>query len=151
MMMTKSFLLGIMLLLGCSLPADARRPQTNKAGQNSDAPQFAFKGGDIHNFGNIPEGPDATHVFEFMNVGKTPLIIQNASASCGCTSPEWPKEPVLPGKTGTITVRYKTAGRGNAPFDKQVYITSNAVSETEKYVLHIRGFVTAADDGSGKK
>lgn len=110
-------------------------------------PEFKFKGGDIHDFGTIKEGPVATHVFEFTNVGNEPLIIQNASASCGCTTPEWPKEPILPGKKGKITVKYNTQGRV-APFNKDVFIQSNAkkVDSKERYELHIKGTVVAAQN-----
>lgn len=114
-----------------------------------NGPKFQFKGGETHDFGAVPEGPSAETVFEFKNVGNEPLIIQNASASCGCTTPEWPKEPILPGKTGKIKVRFNTAGRGGQPFDKTVFIASNAVSEKERYELHIKGTVTAKS-ASGK-
>jgi hypothetical protein len=108
------------------------------------APKFKFTK-DVHDFGKIPEGPSATYAFEFRNVGNAPLLIQNASASCGCTSPVWPKEPILPGKKGKVTVTYNTTGRGNQPFDKQVYITSNVPTENNKPVeLHIKGFVNPA-------
>lgn len=112
---------------------------------NKNAPQFKFKGGDTWDFGTLKEGPVAEHVFEFTNAGKEPLIIVNASASCGCTTPEWPKEPVLPGKTSKITVRYNTQGRV-APFTKDVYIQSNAMVPDggERYTIHIKGTVVAA-------
>ena len=111
--------------------------------ETAKAPKFKFLKGEVHDFGKIPEGPSATHVFEFKNTGNEPLIIQNASASCGCTSPEWPKEPILPGKKGTIKVTYNTDGRGNQPFDKQVFITSNVPTDNNKpYELRIKGFVT---------
>ena len=61
--------------------------------------QFQFKDkNDTHDFGTIKEGSDAVHVFEFKNTGDKPLIIQNAEGSCGCTTPECPKAPILPGK-----------------------------------------------------
>lgn len=113
------------------------------AKKNPNGPKFKFKGGDVHDFGEVPEGPNADHVFEFTNVGKEPLIIQNANASCGCTTPEWPKEPILPGKTGRIKVSFSTAGRGGQPFDKTVFLTSNAVHDRERYELHIKGTVKA--------
>ena len=96
-----------------------------------------------YDFGEVQEGPAAEYVFEFTNVGKEPLIIQNANASCGCTTPEWPKEPILPGKTGKIKVSFNTQGRGGQPFDKTVFLTSNAVSDKERYELHIKGTVKA--------
>lgn len=147
-MLLRSGWVTVILLLALSLPSAA---QSRKEKDNSRAPRFSFKGGDVYDFGKIPEGPVAEHVFEFTNVGKEPLIIRNAGASCGCTTPEWPKEPILPGKTGKITVRFNTAGRGNAPFDKQVYIMSNAVTEKENHTLHIRGFVLPASDGGREK
>lgn len=120
--------------------------QQNAATVNKNAPQFKFKGGDTYDYGTLKEGPVAEHVFEFTNIGKEPLIIQNASGSCGCTTPEWPKEPIMPGKKGKITVRYNTQGRV-APFTKEVYIQSNAYipDGKERYELHIKGVVVAAD------
>lgn len=112
---------------------------------------FKFKA-ETHDFGTLKEGPVATHVFEFTNVGNEPLIIQNASASCGCTTPEWPKEPILPGKKGKIVVNYNTQGRV-APFTKDVYIQSNAKNPEgkERYELHIKGTVVAAEDPAKAK
>ncbi|MGN6569226.1 MAG: DUF1573 domain-containing protein [Flavipsychrobacter sp.] len=110
---------------------------------DANGPKMIFKGGDTYDFGTVKEGPLAEHIFEFKNTGKEPLIIQNASASCGCTTPEWPKEPVLPGKTSKITVRYNTQGRVG-PFTKDIYIQSNASSEGDRIQLHIKGTVVAA-------
>lgn len=118
------------------------------ASKNVNGPKFEFKGGDTHDFGEVAEGPSAEYVFEFKNVGNEPLIIQNANASCGCTTPEWPKEPILPGKTGKVKVSFSTAGRGGQPFDKTVFLTSNAVSDKERYELHIKGRVKAKDGGT---
>lgn len=109
-------------------------------------PKFNFKNGETHDFGELNEGPLAEHIFEFTNTGKEPLIIQNASASCGCTTPEWPKEPILPGKTGKITVRYTTQGRPG-PFTKSIFITSNASKENERKELFIKGVVKAKEGG----
>jgi hypothetical protein len=113
---------------------------------NKNAPKFQFTDkNNTFDFGKIPEGPVAEHVFEFKNVGKEPLIISNANASCGCTTPEWNKEPVLPGKKGKITVRYNTQGRVG-PIAKSVYITSNAALEDgkDRYELYIKGEVVPA-------
>lgn len=118
-------------------PAGQEKPKENK-----NAPKFKFKE-ETFDFGTVKEGPVAEHVFEFKNTGKEPLIIQSASASCGCTTPEWPKEPIKPGKKGKITVRYNTQGRVG-PFNKVVYLTSNAVSDKERYELYIKGTVEAA-------
>lgn len=122
-------------------PAPAAGQEQPKA-ENKKAPKFKFKE-ETFDFGTVKEGPVAEHVFEFKNTGKEPLIIQNASASCGCTTPEWPKEPIMPGKKGKITVRYNTQGRVG-PFNKVVYLSSNAASDKERYELYIKGTVEAA-------
>lgn len=93
----------------------------------------------LHDFGTIPEGPDVTHEFQFRNSGTAPLIISNANANCGCTSPIFPKEPIAPGKTGRISVTYHTAGHpGN--FEKFVFVTSNASGQSQT-TLRIKGIV----------
>jgi hypothetical protein len=92
-----------------------------------------------HNFGNIPEGPAATFDFELKNIGKVPIIISNAHGSCGCTVPTWPKEPILPGKTGKIAVTYNTQGRPGM-ISKTVTVTTNVGTK----VLKISGNVDKA-------
>jgi hypothetical protein len=92
-----------------------------------------------HDFGTIKEedGP-VSHDFKFTNTGKAPLIISNVKASCGCTTPEWTKDPVLPGKTGFIRAVYNTANRpGN--FNKSLTITAN--TEPATTTLFINGVV----------
>ncbi|MBX3595441.1 DUF1573 domain-containing protein [Sphingomonas sp.] len=116
------------------------------AAQNPKAPRFLFSG-ETFDFGTIPEGPVAEHIFMFKNVGKEPLIIQSASASCGCVTPDWPKEPILPGKSGKIIVHYSTQGRVG-PFSKTVYIASNVASERDRYELYIKGTVQSASAAS---
>lgn len=111
--------------------------QTPAVNNNPNAAKIAFKQ-EKHNFGEIPEGPAVTTEFKFTNNGKEPLILSNVRASCGCTTPSWPKEPILPGKEGSIVVTYNTQGRpGN--FTKTITITSNA-SEPNK-VITINGEV----------
>lgn len=114
--------------------------------QSKNAPVFKFENGTTHDFGTIPEGPEVTHYFEFTNTGKEPLIIQNVSASCGCTTPDWPKQPILPGKKGQIKVVYSTERRVG-PFTKDIYIQSNAVNPEgkERFELQIKGTVKEKD------
>ncbi len=76
-----------------------------------------------HDFGKIPQSRPVTHVFEFTNNGKEPLKIENVQASCGCTTPEWSKDPVAPGATSTVKVGYNAAAEG--PFSKTVSIFYN--------------------------
>lgn len=137
--------------------AQAQNPVTaataTKKTVNKNAPKFEFLDkNDTYDFGKIPEGPVAEHIFEFKNVGKEPLIISNCNASCGCTTPEWNKEPILPGKKGKITVRYNTQGRVG-PIAKSVYITSNAAlpDGKDRYELYIKGEVVAASSADAPK
>lgn len=94
----------------------------------------------VHDFGTIKEEIGAvTTQFEFTNTGESPLIIQRVSASCGCTTPTYTKEPVLPGQKGKIDVRYSTIARpGN--FRKNVTVYTNVPDSV--FVLTISGRVT---------
>jgi len=122
------------LLFGMLLMAQAEA--------NPNAAEFRFDN-ERHDFGEIDEGPKVTHEFSFTNVGKEPLIITNARASCGCTVPKWPKEPILPGQSSSIKVEYNTKGRPNS-FNKAITITSNAQSRTK--VIYIKGFVKKSEN-----
>lgn len=93
---------------------------------------------DVHDYGTVKYGADGTCTFEFKNTGTEPLIISEAHGSCGCTVPEWPKEPINPGKSAVLKVKYDTNRPGN--FSKTVTITSNAVNEPSK-VVTIKGMV----------
>lgn len=108
---------------------------------NPNAPKIVFNE-ETFEFGELPEGPQATHEFKFTNMGKEPLVLSNVRASCGCTTPSWPKDPILPGKEGTILVTYNTQGRVG-PFTKSITINSNA-NEPDK-VIYIKGDVLKAD------
>lgn len=100
-------------------------------------PEFKFTE-ENHNFGTIEEGTVAKHDFIFTNTGEAPLIITNASGSCGCTVPSWPREPIAPGEQGTIHVEFNSNGRtGNQT--KTVTLTSNTVPN--KKVLRINALV----------
>ena len=96
-----------------------------------------------HDFGTIPEGPAADHEFVFKNTGKEPIVIQQVHASCGCTTPSYSKDPVLPGKTGTVKASYATQGRPNA-FTKTITVSSNIGVKT----LTIKGNVEKAPESS---
>jgi 3,4-dihydroxy-2-butanone 4-phosphate synthase len=103
---------------------------------------MAFKA-DIHDFGTLEEGPAADHVFTFTNTGKEPLTIQRVQASCGCTTPEWTKDPIQPGQTGIVKASYGTAGRPGH-FEKTLTVFSNAGTKT----LTIKGDVEKAPESS---
>lgn len=94
----------------------------------------------VHDFGTIKEEIGAvTTEFEFTNTGKSPLIIQRVSASCGCTTPSYTREPILPGKKGKISAKYSTVARPGT-FNKSITVYTN-VPDTV-YVLNIKGNVT---------
>ena len=77
-----------------------------------------------HDFGKVKQNTENNYVFKFTNTGKEPLLISDAKGSCGCTVPEYPKEPIAPGKTGEIKVVYKPGGQqGNQ--NKTVTVTAN--------------------------
>jgi Protein of unknown function (DUF1573) len=105
---------------------------------NPNAPKFKFET-EVLDYGTIENGADGNREFKFTNVGKEPLIITNAAGSCGCTTPDWPKEPIKPGAAAVIKVHYDTKRTGS--FEKTVTLTSNA-SEPSK-VIKIKGNVKA--------
>ena len=97
----------------------------------------------VYDFGKIPQGKPVYHSFEITNTGTEPLVLENVSATCGCTTPEWSKEPIAPGATAVIKVGYNAASA--APFDKDITITyKNGLTK----VVKIKGVVWQAPEGS---
>ena len=101
-----------------------------------NAPVFEFER-KIVDYGAIEKGSKGTYDFKFKNIGKSPLIITAVKGSCGCTVPTKPEEPIMPGDSGEIKVKYATNRIG--PFSKTVTITSNAYEPT--VVLKVKGRV----------
>jgi len=91
-----------------------------------------------HDFGTIKQDSENKYVFSFTNTGKEPLIIENAKGSCGCTVPQYPKEPIPPGGTGEIEVVYKP-GKQKDQQNKTVTVTSN--TEPTNTILKIKALV----------
>lgn len=89
----------------------------------------------LHDYGTIKKDSDGTYDFTFTNNGKIPLVLSNVETSCGCTTPSWPREPIAPGKTGIIKVKYNTVSPGG--FQKTITVYSNAKTIT----LTIKGTV----------
>ena len=102
---------------------------------------------DKHDFGNIKQGVPVTYFFEITNISDKPLVVENASASCGCTIPEKPEKPINPGATAKIKVQYNAAAV--QPFNKDVYIKLAGIDQQK--VLHISGEVIAAEPVDAKK
>ena len=96
-----------------------------------------------HDFGMIPQGRPVYYTFEIVNTGKTELKLDNVQASCGCTTPEWSKEPIAPGATAKIKVGYNAAAENY--FEKPITITYNG---TQSKQLKIKGTVWKAPEGS---
>lgn len=97
-------------------------------------------------YGTINQGDNGSREFELTNTGNAPLIISNATGSCGCTVPQWPKEPILPGQKSAIKVHYDTNRLGS--FTKTVTVVSNAANNTD--VLQIKGNVLAKEAPKGE-
>lgn len=87
--------------------------------------EFSFEK-ESHDFGNIEEGAKAEYTFSFTNTGDAPLIISNAKGSCGCTVPQWPREPIAPGETGEIEVIFDSSGKPGRQ-TKQVTLNANTI------------------------
>jgi hypothetical protein len=120
-------------------PATVAPTNTPAAVENKNAPEIKFEF-EQYDFGTIKQGENVTYDFSFTNNGKEPLIISEAHGSCGCTVPEWPKEPIAKGAKGKIHVVFNSTGKMGMQ-DKTVTITSNAKSGQK--VLHLKGNVEA--------
>ncbi len=116
-------------------------PQTNTPQEKPEGPlptmTFEEK---VHDFGNIKEGEVVTKLFKFKNTGEAPLIISDASSSCGCTVPSYTKAPIAPGESGEIEVKYNSRGKKNQD-NKVVRITANTWPTTNN--ITIKAFVEA--------
>ena len=130
----KSFLslllLAAAVLTACNNNAkEAGRDQvTTTVNADSDSvrlyPVITFEK-ESHNFGDIVEGEVLEYSFKFTNTGNKDLLITKAEASCGCTVPEWPKEPIKPGESGYMKVKFDSRGRPEGYTEKEIYIQAN--------------------------
>lgn len=106
-----------------------------------DAPVMKFEE-EAFDFGKIKKGEKVTHAFKFTNTGKTPLIVTNATATCGCTTPTWPKSPIKPGDSGVISVTFDSSSKQPGLQDKQITVEAN--TNPGANVVHLIGEVVAA-------
>lgn len=102
------------------------------------APEISFDKEEF-DFGTVKEGEVVETTFVVTNTGKSDLVITHAQASCGCTVPEWTKDPIAPGETGNIKVSFNTSGRTNKQ-SKSVTLTTN--TEKGREIIKISGMVT---------
>lgn len=136
--------LAAITLASCSSATDRIKP-IGEASTNSmlDAlPVINFEE-EFHDFGEVQEGDVVEHTFVFTNEGDGPLIISNAQGSCGCTVPDWPRQPIAHGQKGQIKVSFNSTGRAGRQ-DKRVTLTTNAVPQTK--TLNITSNVIASEE-----
>ncbi|MCB0641567.1 MAG: DUF1573 domain-containing protein [Phaeodactylibacter sp.] len=125
-----------MMLLMCTAAVAQDNPQNAEQTEPTSGPIMTFDVTEV-DYGTIEQGADPYRVFKFTNTGTEPLIIQNAKGSCGCTVPTYPKEPIAPGESSEIKVRYDTKRIGK--FTKTVRLTTNETIGTR--TLKIQGEV----------
>ncbi|NVM66974.1 putative small secreted protein [Mucilaginibacter sp. SG538B] len=131
-----------MLLSACnssngSTADNASKANADSAATAANAPVAKFEK-ESHDFGKIKEGDKVSYDFKFTNTGKSPLIITDARATCGCTTPTWPKAPVKPGESGVISVTFNSAGKSGLQ-DKQITVTAN--TQPAETMVHLIGEV----------
>lgn len=132
----------IAVLMACNNPKATTTEESNtttdvvvaSAESANGAPVIKFDK-DVYDFGKITEGEKVSYDFSFTNTGATPLIISDASATCGCTVPEVPKEPIAPGAKANIKVVFSSAGKVGLQ-DKVVTVTANTIpAQTQLHVI----------------
>ncbi len=110
---------------------------------NPNAPVITFEK-TTHDYGTLTKGGDGTCEFKFKNTGVEPLILSNVTSSCGCTVPEWPREPIMKGKSASIKVKYDSNRIGQ--INKTITVMSNAKESSVQ--LRIIGNVVEATNGA---
>ncbi len=133
----------LLAFVGLALPGltlaqgDRTAPPATPASSADDANKPVFKfDEEVYNFGTRKQGDKVEHEFVFTNTGNEALVITHAAGSCGCTVPEWPKEPIKKGEKAKIKVTFNSAGKQGMQ-DKTITINSNATENPK--VLHIKG------------
>lgn len=136
-----AFAFAFALLLGSQplMAQETAAPATTEDAAPVDGPKIEFEK-TTHNFGTLTQGDPAIYEFRFTNVGTEDLKITYAKGSCGCTVPKWPKDPIAPGKSDVIKVKYDSNRIGG--INKNVTITSNAVN-TPTQRIYIKGKINA--------
>jgi len=108
-----------------------------------DTTMVTFVEGDTYQFDTLQQGDKAEHTFRVVNIGEHNLVIARAFGSCGCTVPEYPKEPVKPGDTASIHVTFSSAGKVGEQ-NKTVTVVCNTATRSE--TLFMKGFVLANEE-----
>ena len=139
--MKYSFLVILTLSISFSAFSQATVPVTNQA--KEDVLQLKET---QYDFGKIAQGKPVTHIFDVINTGKESLVLENVQASCGCTTPEWSRQPITPGTAQQITVGYNAANEG--PFEKSITIFYN---KGQMKTILIKGNVWKTPDQSAPR
>ena len=131
--------------------ATAQERAKTKVGAPSEqavsGPALTFEESE-YNFGDIVQGDVVEHTFKFKNTGTQPLIIERVDVTCGCTTPAWTKEPVMPGKTGIVTAKFNSAGKLGQQ-KKAITVHSNSAGGA-KYVYIVTD-IKEKGDASAKQ
>jgi hypothetical protein len=122
----KKVLLLALSLTAAAYTAQAQAVKPANAVDKVAGPAITFEESK-YDFGSVPQGGVVDHVFKFKNTGTAPLVINNIGVSCGCTTPEWTKDPIMPGKTGSISAHFNSAGKMGMQ-NKVLTIESNATA-----------------------
>lgn len=117
-----TFIFGIFIIAGALAQEKSEAPQNGPA-ITFEEPKFDF--GDIH------QGDKVEHVFAFENTGNEPLLISNVQVTCGCTASKWPRDPIAPGQSSSITITFNSAGKMGQQ-NKIITIISNATNPRER-------------------
>lgn len=118
-----------------------------------NAPVISFEE-TSYDFGSVKQGEMVEHTFKFTNTGKSPLVIESATATCGCTVPEPPKEPIAPGETGEIKVQFNSTGKvgmQSPVVTVRANTTPNITQVTLKGTVEASNIPTAGADGPVKR
>ena len=107
--------------------------------EKSGMPEFNFEK-ELHDFGQLVDGEKVSYSFKFTNSGDAPLIISNAKGSCGCTVPNWSRDPIAPGESGSIDVTFNSSGRSGKQ-NKAITLTAN--TNPSRKVINITSEVTS--------
>lgn len=133
----KKLILSLLLVFGVTfgVMAQNNKPATQTKSVGTQA-EITFDK-IVHDYGEVAKGGNGETSFTYKNTGKAPLVLSNVRSSCGCTVPSWSKEPLMPGQSASIRVKYNTANAG--PINKSITVESNATNN--RIILNIKGKV----------
>ena len=129
--MKNYFLTGLLLFICFLTFGQSNAPVEAKNEENVASISFDIK---EHDFGDLKQGDIVEHTFAFKNTGKAPLVLAGVQTTCGCTATKWSQQPIMPEKTGSITVQFNTAGKQGIQ-NKVITIKSNANNQIERVII----------------